>query len=135
MLLLLWGLKLKQWFLSSTSYQRQNFPKRSLIFLMDQQQIMENSSLCWKRIIIFVKSSYPEVLKTLLEDVVITRSRIQSSEVSDIRGGDMLTVSKTLNEIGGSHTELIGSEDITAVIGEKETHSFEIDHVQVENVK
>ena len=70
----------------------------------------------------FVKSPYPEVLKTLLEDAVITRSRIQSSKVFDIRGGDMFIVSKTLNEIGGSHTKLIGSEDITAVIGEKETH-------------
>ena len=47
----------------------------------------------------------------------------------------MFTLSKTLNEIGGSHTKLIGSEDITAVIGEKETHSFEIDPIQVENVK
>ena len=51
-----------------------------------------------------MKSPYTEVLKTLLKDVVITRSRIQSSEVSDIRGGDMFTVSKALNEIGGSHT-------------------------------
>ena len=82
-----------------------------------------------------MKSPYPEVLNTLLEDVVITCSRIQSFEVSNIRGEDMFIVIKTLNEIGGSHTELIGSEDITAVIGEKETHSFEIDPVQVENVK
>ena len=41
----------------------------------------------------------------------------------------MFIVSKTLNEIGGSHTKLIDSEDITAVIGEKETHSFEIDPI------
>nr|ABK26483.1 unknown [Picea sitchensis] len=46
MLLFLWGLKLKQLLLSSTSYPRQNFPMRSLISLMDQQQIMEKSSLC-----------------------------------------------------------------------------------------
>ena len=47
----------------------------------------------------------------------------------------MFTVRKTINEIGGSHTKLIGSENITAMIGEKETHSFEIHPVQVENVK
>ena len=63
-----------------------------------------------------------QVLKTLLKDAVIARSRIQSSEVFDIRGGDMFTIRKTLNEIGGSHTKLIGSENITAMIGEKETH-------------
>jgi hypothetical protein len=44
----------------------------------------------------------------------------------------MFTVSKAPNEMGGSHTELIGSEDITAAIEEKETHSFEIDPAQVQ---
>ena len=67
----------------------------------------------------FVKSPYPEVLKTLLEDAVITWSRIQLSKVSNIRGWNMFTISKNINEIGGSHIELIGSEDITTMIEEK----------------
>ena len=104
-------------------------PKEIIDFINGSTANYGKVKLVLKKNRYFVKSPYPEVLKTLLKDVVITRSRIQSSEVSDIRGGEMFTVSKALNEIGGSHTELIGSEDITAVIGEKETHSFEIDHV------
>ena len=76
-----------------------------------------------------------EVLKTLLKDAVIARSRIHPSEVSDINRGNMFTVSKVPSEMGGSHAEFIGTKDITAVIEGKETHSFEIDPAQVENVK
>lgn len=110
-------------------------PKEIIDFINGSTANYGKVKLVLKKNRYFVESPYPEVLKTLLKDAVIARSRIQSSEVSDIRGGDMFTVSKAPNEMGGSHTELIGSEDITAVIEEKETHSFEIDPVQVENVK
>jgi len=97
--------------------------------------LLKRVKLVLKKNRYFVKSPYPEVLRTLLKNVVIAQSRIHSSEVSDINGGNMFTVSKVPSEMGGSHTELIGTKDITAVIEEKETHSFEIDPAQVENVK
>ena len=79
-------------------------PKEIIDFINGSTTNYGKFKLVLKKNSNFVKSPYPEVLKTLLKDVVITRSKIQSSEVSDIRGGDMFTVSKTLNEIGGSHT-------------------------------
>jgi superfamily II DNA or RNA helicase len=133
MLLFLWGLKLKQLLLSSTSYPR--LPNEIIVFINGSTTNYGKVKLVLKKNRYFVESPYPEVLKTLLKDVVIARSRLHSSEVSDIKGGDMFTVSKAPNEMGGSHTELIGSEDITTTIEEKETHSFEIDPAQVENVK
>lgn len=110
-------------------------PKEIIDFSNGSTENYGKFKLVLKKNLYFVDSPYPEVLKTLLKDVVIARSRIHSSEVSEIKGGDMFTISKAPNEIGGSHTELIGTEDITAVIEEKETHSFEIDPAQVENVK
>ena len=110
-------------------------PKEIIDFSNGSTENYGKFKLVLKKNLYFVDSPYPEVLKTLLKDVVIARLRIHSFEVSEIKGGDMFTISKAPNEIGGSHTELIGTEDITAVIEEKETHSFEIDPAQVENVK
>uniref|UniRef100_A0A1D1Z523 DNA 3'-5' helicase n=1 Tax=Anthurium amnicola TaxID=1678845 RepID=A0A1D1Z523_9ARAE len=80
----------------------------------------------------FVESPFPEVLRTLLRDEVISQARIFASETS--HGGDTFTVSKTMGEIGISHEDLLGGSDLAAA-EEKETHSFEIDPAHVENVK
>ncbi|RVW43250.1 DNA repair helicase XPB2 [Vitis vinifera] len=72
------------------------------------------------------------VLKTLLRDEVISRSRI-SHEGST--GNDGFTISKTVGEIEGRHDELINEAELAAAAEEKETHSFEVDPAQVENVK
>ncbi|CAA6671263.1 unnamed protein product [Spirodela intermedia] len=80
----------------------------------------------------FIESPFPEVLKTLLRDEVVSRARISSSETS--HGGDTFTVSKTLGEMSRGHEDLLGGSDLAA-IEEKESHSFEIDPAQVENVK
>ena len=93
-------------------------PKEIIDFINGSTTNYGKFKLVLKKNHYFVKSPFPEVLKTLLEDAVITRSRIQTSKVSDIRGGDMFTVIKNINEIGGSHIEIIGSEDITTVIEE-----------------
>ncbi|KAJ0964307.1 hypothetical protein J5N97_029429 [Dioscorea zingiberensis] len=81
----------------------------------------------------FIESPFPEVLKTLLRDDVISRARI--SQFEDSHGGDAFTISKTAGEIGGSHGELLNGAELAAAAEEKETHSFEIDPAQVENVK
>lgn len=80
----------------------------------------------------FVESPFPEVLKTLLRDDVISRARI-SSEV--LHGGDGFTISKSLGEVEGGHDELLNEAELAAVAEEKETHSFEINPAMVENVK
>ncbi|XP_031495189.1 general transcription and DNA repair factor IIH helicase subunit XPB1-like [Nymphaea colorata] len=77
----------------------------------------------------FVESPFPEVLKKLLHDEVISRARKFSSE------DDTFMVSKALGGIEGGHEELLDAVDLAAATEEKETHSFEIDPAQVENVK
>ncbi|CAN6480999.1 unnamed protein product [Victoria cruziana] len=77
----------------------------------------------------FVESPFPEVLKRLLQDEVISRARKFSAE------DDTFMVSKALGEIEGGHDELLDGVDLAAATEEKETHSFEIDPAQVENVK
>ncbi|RVX04086.1 DNA repair helicase XPB1 [Vitis vinifera] len=88
-----------------------------------------------KEMIDFIHAStanYGKVLKTLLRDEVISRSRI-SHEGST--GNDGFTISKTVGEIEGRHDELINEAELAAAAEEKETHSFEVDPAQVENVK
>ncbi|KAI5655449.1 hypothetical protein M9H77_32636 [Catharanthus roseus] len=80
----------------------------------------------------FIESPFPEVLKTLLKDEVIGRARISNE---GMRGNDVFTVSKSLGEIEGRHDELLNEAELAAAAEEKETHSFEIDPAQVENVK
>ncbi|KAL0297610.1 UNVERIFIED_CONTAM: General transcription and DNA repair factor IIH helicase subunit XPB1, partial [Sesamum radiatum] len=77
-------------------------------------------------------SLYAAVLKTLLEDEVIGRARISPE---GIHGSDGFTVGKSAGEIEGAHEELLNEAELAAAAEEKETHSFEIDPAQVENVK
>uniref|UniRef100_A0A453FBJ2 DNA 3'-5' helicase n=1 Tax=Aegilops tauschii subsp. strangulata TaxID=200361 RepID=A0A453FBJ2_AEGTS len=74
----------------------------------------------------FVESPFPEVLKTLLNDDVISKAR-KAPE-------DCLAVSRTAGEIASGH-DLLDEMQLAAATEEKETHSFEIDSAQVENVK
>eukprot|EP01018_Ginkgo_biloba_P024365 Gb_19362 [translate_table: standard] len=110
-------------------------PKEIIDFINGSTANYGKVKLVLKKNRYFVESPFPEVLKTLLRDSVIARSRIRSNEDSDIQGGSMFTVSKAPNEVEGSHQELLAGEDFAAAIEEKETHSFEIDPAQVENVK
>ncbi|KAK4400862.1 General transcription and DNA repair factor IIH helicase subunit XPB1 [Sesamum angolense] len=77
-------------------------------------------------------SLYAAVLKRLLEDEVIGRARISPE---GIHGSDGFTVGKSAGEIEGAHDELLNEAELAAAAEEKETHSFEIDPAQVENVK
>ncbi|KAJ7944948.1 DNA repair helicase XPB1 [Quillaja saponaria] len=81
-----------------------------------------------------VESPFPEVLNKLLRDEVIGRARITSEGAN---GRDGFTVSKVIGDIGGGggHDELLNEAELAAAAEEKETHSFEIDPSQVENVK
>uniref|UniRef100_A0A453FBW2 DNA 3'-5' helicase n=1 Tax=Aegilops tauschii subsp. strangulata TaxID=200361 RepID=A0A453FBW2_AEGTS len=79
----------------------------------------------------FVESPFPEVLKTLLNDDVISKAR-KAPEV--FIPADCLAVSRTAGEIASGH-DLLDEMQLAAATEEKETHSFEIDSAQVENVK
>ncbi|XP_078445881.1 general transcription and DNA repair factor IIH helicase/translocase subunit XPB1-like [Wolffia australiana] len=81
----------------------------------------------------FVESPFPDVLKRLLRDEVVARARISLPETYH-GDGDVFTVSKTLSESTNGHEDLLGGSDL-ADVEEKESHSFEIDPAQVENVK
>ncbi|GAB2273880.1 General transcription and DNA repair factor IIH helicase subunit xpb1 [Dionaea muscipula] len=80
----------------------------------------------------FIESPFPEVLRTLLKDEVIGKARISNESG---HGTDGFTVSKALGEMRTGHDELITEAELAAAAEEKETHSFEIDPSQVENVK
>lgn len=80
----------------------------------------------------FVESPFPEVLSNLLKDEVISRARISPE---DSLGAPSFTVSKTSGQIASGHEDLLNGMEIAAATEDKETHSFEIDPSQVENVK
>ncbi|URE25853.1 Type III restriction enzyme, res subunit [Musa troglodytarum] len=80
----------------------------------------------------FVESPFPEVLKRLLKDDVISKARINSE---DLHGAETFTISKSVREVQGGHEDLLNGADLAAAAEEKETHSFEIDPALVENVK
>ncbi|CAD6230237.1 unnamed protein product [Miscanthus lutarioriparius] len=80
----------------------------------------------------FVESPFPEVLSNLLRDEVISRARISPE---DSLGAPSFTVSKTSGQIASGHEDLLNGMEIAAATEDKETHSFEIDPSQVENVK
>ncbi|XP_071715451.1 general transcription and DNA repair factor IIH helicase/translocase subunit XPB1-like [Rutidosis leptorrhynchoides] len=92
-------------------------PKEMIDFVHDSKANYGKVKLVLKKNRYLVESPFPEVLKILLSDEVISRARISSE------GGDGFTVSST-GEIEGIHDELLN-----------EAHSFEIDSSQVENVK
>ncbi|RCV33472.1 hypothetical protein SETIT_7G086200v2 [Setaria italica] len=79
----------------------------------------------------FVESPFPEVLSNLLNDDVISKARISPE---DSLGASSFTISKTSGQASG-HEELLNGMDLAAATEDKETHSFEIDPSQVENVK
>ncbi|XP_068656387.1 general transcription and DNA repair factor IIH helicase/translocase subunit XPB1-like [Aristolochia californica] len=109
-------------------------PKEMIDFIYASTSNYGKVKLVLKKNRYFVESPFPEVLKTLLKDEVISKARIYSNEGS--QGSDVFTVSKALSEMdGGGHQELFTGADVAAVAEEKETHSFEIDPAQVESVK
>lgn len=108
-------------------------PKEMIDFIHASTANYGKVKLVLKKNRYFVESPFPEVLKDLLRDDVVSRARIYSE---DLQGGDAFTISKTAGEIEGGHDELLNSVDIAAAAAEeKETHAFEIDPAQVENVK
>ncbi|KAL2648529.1 hypothetical protein AAZV13_05G178400 [Glycine max] len=106
-------------------------PKEMVKFIHDSTANYGKVKLVLKKNRYFIESPFPEVLKTLLRDETISRSRIISENVN----GDGFTISKAAGEIEGTHDELLNEAEVAAVAEEKEAHSFEIDPSQVENVK
>ncbi|KAK4435380.1 General transcription and DNA repair factor IIH helicase subunit XPB1 [Sesamum alatum] len=107
-------------------------PKEMIDFIYNSTANYGKVKLVLKKNRYFIESPFPEVLKTLLKDEVIGRARIFSE---GIHGNDGFTVGKSAGEIEGAHDELLNEAELAAVAEEKETHSFEIDPAQVENVK
>ncbi|XP_027340321.1 general transcription and DNA repair factor IIH helicase subunit XPB1 isoform X2 [Abrus precatorius] len=108
-------------------------PKEMIKFIHDSTANYGKVKLVLKKNRYFVESPFPEVLKTLLRDEAISRSRIISEVFS--ANGDGFTISKAAGEIEGTHDELLNEAEVAAVAEEKEAHSFEVDPSQVENVK
>ncbi|KAF5734501.1 Xeroderma pigmentosum complementation group B 1 isoform 1 [Tripterygium wilfordii] len=106
-------------------------PKEMIDFIHASTANYGKVKLVLKKNHYFIESPFPEVLKKLLRDEVISRARI-GSEGS--HGSDGFTISKAAGEIGTSD-ELLNEAELAAAAEEKETHSFEIDPAQVENVK
>ncbi|GFZ06896.1 DNA repair helicase XPB1-like protein [Actinidia rufa] len=52
-----------------------------------------------------------------------------------VHGNDVFTISRSMGEIENGHNELLNEAELAAAAEEKETHSFEVDPAQVENVK
>lgn len=108
-------------------------PKEMIDFIHASTSNYGKVKLVLKKNRYFVESPFPEVLKKLLKDEAILRARIFPNEGS--QGNDSFTISKTMGEIESGHQELLNGVDVAAAAEEKETHSFEIDPAQVENVK
>ncbi|XP_042475918.1 general transcription and DNA repair factor IIH helicase subunit XPB1 [Macadamia integrifolia] len=107
-------------------------PKEMIDFIHGSTANYGKVKLVLKKNRYFVESPFPEVLKTLLKDEAISRARISSE---GLHGNDAFTVSKAIGEIEGGHDELLNGIELAAAAEEKETHAFEIDPAQVENVK
>ncbi|KAL4398116.1 hypothetical protein AHAS_Ahas01G0259700 [Arachis hypogaea] len=106
-------------------------PKEMISFIHDSTANYGKVKLVLKKNRYFIESPFPEVLKTLLKDEVISRARITSEGTN----GDGFTISKAAGEIEGRHDELLNEAEVAAAAEEKETHAFEINPSQVENVK
>ncbi|CAL5214860.1 unnamed protein product [Lathyrus oleraceus] len=106
-------------------------PKEMIKFIHDSTANYGKVKLVLKKNRYFVESPFPEVLKTLLRDDAISRARI----ISEGSYGDRFTISKAAGEIEGTHDELLNEVEVAAAAEEKETHAFEVDPAQVENVK
>ncbi|XP_022736909.1 DNA repair helicase XPB1 isoform X2 [Durio zibethinus] len=106
-------------------------PKEMIDFIHASTANYGKVKLVLKKNRYFIESPFPEVLKKLLQDEVIARARI----VSEVHGSDGFTISKTAGEIETGHDGLLNEAELAAAAEEKETHAFEIDPSQVENVK
>ncbi|KAI4364906.1 hypothetical protein MLD38_020937 [Melastoma candidum] len=106
-------------------------PKEMIDFIYASTANYGKVKLVLKKNRYFVESPFPEVLKKLLKDEVISHARV-ASEGTDADG---FTISKAMGETVGGHNELLNESELAAAAEEKETHSFEIDPSQVENVK
>ncbi|PON84542.1 Helicase XPB/Ssl [Trema orientale] len=107
-------------------------PKEMIDFIHGSTANYGKVKLVLKKNRYFVESPFPEVLKNLLKDEVISRARITSE---GLQGNDGFTISKSMGEMGNGHDGLLNEAELAAAAEEKETHSFEIDPSQVENVK
>ncbi|GAB4834440.1 General transcription and DNA repair factor IIH helicase subunit xpb1 [Ancistrocladus abbreviatus] len=107
-------------------------PKDMIDFIYASTANYGKVKLVLKKNRYFIESPYPEVLKKLLKDDIIAKARISAESA---HGTDGFTVSKALGEIRSDHDQLITEAELAAAAEEKETHSFEIDPSQVENVK
>ncbi|EEF51222.1 general transcription and DNA repair factor IIH helicase subunit XPB1 isoform X2 [Ricinus communis] len=106
-------------------------PKEMIDFIHGSTANYGKVKLVLKKNRYLVESPFPEVLKRLLKDEVISRARL----VSEAHVNGSFTISKTAGEIGTSHDGLLNEAELAAAAEEKETHSFEVDPSQVENVK
>ncbi|KAK2664121.1 hypothetical protein Ddye_002695 [Dipteronia dyeriana] len=107
-------------------------PKEMIDFIHSSTSNYGKVKLVLKKNRYFVESPFPEVLKKLLKDEVISKARI-TSEAANY--GDGFTISKAAGEIATAHDGLLNEAELAAVAEEKETHAFEVDPAQVENVK
>ncbi|XVF13089.1 hypothetical protein REPUB_Repub08aG0178000 [Reevesia pubescens] len=107
-------------------------PKEMIDFIHASTANYGKVKLVLKKNRYFIESPFPEVLKKLLQDEVIARARIVSENA---HGSDGFTISKTAGEIETGHDGLLNEAEVAAAAEEKETHAFEIDPSQVENVK
>lgn len=107
-------------------------PKEMIDFIHGSTANYGKVKLVLKKNRYLVESPFPEVLKKLLQDDTISKARITSE---GLHGGYGFTISKAAGEIDGRHDELLNEAELAAVAEEKETHSFEVDPSQVENVK
>lgn len=107
-------------------------PKEMIDFIHASTANYGKVKLVLKKNRYFVESPFPEVLKKLLKDEAISKARI-NAEVSN--GSDGFTISKAKGEIGTGHEDLLSGAEVAAAAEEKETHAFEVDPAQVENVK
>ncbi|CAH1438680.1 unnamed protein product [Lactuca virosa] len=104
-------------------------PKEMIDFIHASTSNYGKVKLVLKKNRYLVESPFPEVLKRLLSDEVISRARISNE------GDDGFAVSRSVGEVEGRHEELLTEAQLAAASEEKEAHSFEIDPAQVENVK
>ncbi|KAG8496082.1 hypothetical protein CXB51_009467 [Gossypium anomalum] len=113
-------------------------PKEMIDFIHASTANYGKVKLVLKKNRYFIESPFPEaswlflVLKKLLQDEVIGRARLVSENA---QGSDGFTISKTAGEIESGHSGLLMESELAAAAEEKETHAFEIDPAQVENVK
>ncbi|XP_058199507.1 general transcription and DNA repair factor IIH helicase subunit XPB1 isoform X2 [Rhododendron vialii] len=107
-------------------------PKEMIDFIHASTANYGKVKLVLKKNRYFVESPFPEVLKKLLKDGIIAAARIISEGV---HGSDGFAIGKSLGELENGHSELLNEAELAAAAEEKETHSFEVDPAQVENVK